>query len=160
MDAGRSEPMTQDKQDKLDKPRELVLTRVFDAPRRLVFEAWSKPEHLVSWWGPKGFTLPTAEMDFRAGGAIRFCMRSPNGHDYWMRGSHNEVVPPSHIVFTSAIDDDPSHQVVTRVTFAEEGGKTTIIVHQTFNFESDATRGAPQGWTQSLDRLTEYLSRT
>ena len=111
---------------------ELVLTRVVDAPRNVVFEAWSKPEHVVSWWGPKGFTLPT----------------------------YLEVVPPSHVVFTSGIDDDPSHQVLTRVTFAEEAGQTTIIVHQTFNFESEATRCAPQGWTQSLDRLTEYLSST
>lgn len=155
MVAGRSEPSTQPQRE----PRELVVTRVFDAPRELVFEVWSKPEHLVHWWGPKGFTLPTSEMDFRPGGAIRFCMRSPGGQDYWMRGSYVDIVAPSHIAFTSSIDDDPSHQVLTKVTFTEQDGKTTVTVHQTFDFESDATRGAPKGWNESLDRMRDYLPR-
>jgi uncharacterized protein YndB with AHSA1/START domain len=139
--------------------RELLITRVFDAPRALVFETWSKPEHLVHWWGPAGFTLPIHEMDFRPGGAIRFCMRSPDGHEYWMVGDYREVVPPSRLVFASSIDDEPSHQVVTTVTFADEGARTKVTVQQRFTFESDATRGAQQGWASSLDRLVKLLTR-
>ncbi len=139
--------------------RELVITRMFDAPRNLVFEAWTKPEHLVHWWGPRGFTLPTCEMDFRAGGAFRLGMRSPEGHDYWFQGVYREIVEPERIVFTGMIDEDPSHEVLTTVMFAEQAGKTRLTVRQTYTFESEATRGAQEGWTQSLDRLTAYLAK-
>jgi uncharacterized protein YndB with AHSA1/START domain len=138
--------------------RELLITRVFDAPRALVFETWSKPEHLVHWWGPAGFTLPIHEMEFRAGGVIRFCMRSPDGHEHWMVGEYREILPASRIVFASSIDDDPLHQVITTVTFADEGARTKVTVQQRFTFESDATRGAQQGWTSSLDRLVKLLA--
>src|SRR5207249_11050128 len=70
--------------------RELVLTRVFDAPRRLVFKAWTEPERVVRWWGPQGFTMPSCTMDVRPGGAFRFCMRSPEGTDHWLRGVYRE----------------------------------------------------------------------
>jgi uncharacterized protein YndB with AHSA1/START domain len=142
-----------------NETRELLITRVFDAPRALVFETWSKPEHLVHWWGPAGFTLPTHEMEFRPGGAIRFCMRSPDGHEHWMVGAYREIVPASRIVFVSGIDDDPSHQVITTVTFADEGARTKVTVQQLFTFESDATRGAQQGWGSSLDRLVKLLAQ-
>ena len=137
--------------------RELVITRVFDAPRSLVFEAWTKPEHLVHWWGPKDFTLPFCKMEFRPGGAYRFCMRSPAGRDYWVRGVYREIVEPERIVWTGALDDEPGRETVMTVTFAEHEGKTKLTVHQTF-FDSDTTRGAQQGWTESLDRLADYLA--
>ena len=152
MDAGTSDLVT--------KPveRELVITRVFDAPRSLVFEAWAKPEHMVRWWGPSGFTLPTCEMDFRPGGAYRLNMRSPQGREYGVKGVYREVVVPERIVFTCILDHNP-HEVLTTVTFAEHGGKTTLTVRQVFRAESDATRGAQQGWSESLDRLAEHLSK-
>jgi uncharacterized protein YndB with AHSA1/START domain len=140
------------------KPLELLLKRTFDAPRRLVFEAWSRPEHLARWWGPKGFTLPTCEVDFRTGGRFRLCMRAPNGTEYPFAGVYDEVVPSERIVFTGAIHD--GNDVTTTVTFAEAGGKTTLTVRQAYAFESDATRGAAEGWTQSLERLADLLVRS
>jgi uncharacterized protein YndB with AHSA1/START domain len=139
--------------------RELVITRVFDAPRHLVFEAWTKPEHLTLWWGPKGFTLPICEMEFRAGGRFRLVMRGPDGKDYPFQGAYLEIVEPERIVFQGTIHDDPGHKVWTTVTFVEDEGKTKVTVYQTYSFVSDATHGAPEGWRQTLDRLKEYLER-
>jgi uncharacterized protein YndB with AHSA1/START domain len=139
------------------KPLELRLTRVFDAPRSLVFEVWTKPEHLARWWGPKGFTLPKCEVDLRPGGAFHFVMHGPDGNDYPFKGEYVEITPPERIVFTGMVHDNNASR--TTVTFTESGGKTTVSVHQTYSFESDATRGAPVGWGQSLDRLAEYLAK-
>ncbi len=143
--------------------RELLITRIFDAPRHLVFKAWTEPEHMVRWWGPKGFTLPVCEMDFRPGGALRLCMRSPEGRDYWVHGVYREIVEPERIVFvfTGITDEEgkPGFETVGTVTFADHEGKTRLTVHQTFVSESDAARGARQGWTESLDRLAEYVAR-
>ena len=74
--------------------RTLIIERVFDAPRALVFKAWTEPERLVLWWGPRGFTMPACTMDARPGGAFRFCMRSPEGTDHWLRGVYREIVEP------------------------------------------------------------------
>lgn len=139
--------------------RELVITRVFDTPRRLVFEAWTKPEHLMRWWGPRGFTLPVCEMNLRPGGAYRFVMRGPDGKDYPMQGVYREIVEPERIVFTATLDDEPpGHEILTKVTFAEQEGKTKLTVHQTY-YKMAMRRGAQEGWTQSLDRLTDYLAK-
>lgn len=137
--------------------RDLVITQVFDAPRRIVFEAWTKPEHLARWWGPKGFTLPVCEMDFRAGGKFHFVMRGPDGKDYPFQGAYLEIVEPERIVFQGTIHDDPGHKVWTTVTLAEQEDKTKLTLNQTYSFVSDATRGAPEGWRQTLDRLKEHL---
>jgi len=93
--------------------RELVITRVFDAPRLLVFKAWTEPEHLVRWWGPRGFTTPSCKMDVRPGGAFRFHMRSPEGTDHWLRGAYREIVEPERLVFSWAWEDaesKPGHE--------------------------------------------------
>jgi uncharacterized protein YndB with AHSA1/START domain len=144
-------------------PRELVITRIFDAPRALVFEAWTKPEHLVHWFCPNGFTLPVCEMDFRVGGSQRLCMRASGGWEHYVRGVYREIVPAERIVWTSAFEDVPGSEVVTTVTFADHEGKdsckTKLTVHQTFSFESDATRGAPQGWTETLEHLAAYVAK-
>jgi uncharacterized protein YndB with AHSA1/START domain len=140
--------------------RELVITRIFDAPRSLVFKAWTEPEHMMRWWGPKGFTTPTCEMDVRPGGKLRLCMRSPEGRDYWVRGVYREVVEPERLVFTGRVDEEgkPGHETVMTVTFADHEGKTKLTVHQAV-FESVKGRdGASTGWTESLDRLAEHLA--
>ena len=85
---------------------ELVITRVVDAPRSLVFKAWTEPEHFVRWWGPNGFTTPFCKMDVRPGGVTHFCMRWPEGRDYWGRWVYREVVPPERIVFTDTFADE------------------------------------------------------
>src|SRR5579863_5315163 len=137
--------------------RELTMTRIFDASRDLVFNAWSKPEHLTRWFRPKGFTVPTCEMDFRAGGIFRFVLRGPDGKDYPFDGEYVEIIEPERIVFRGNIHDVPGQDVMTTVTFVEHEGKTKLTVHQTYTFESDATRGAPIGWSQTLDHLAEFL---
>jgi uncharacterized protein YndB with AHSA1/START domain len=138
-------------------PLELVLSRVFDAPRALVFEAWAKPEHMNRWWGPKGFTMSACEMDFRTGGSFYLGMRGPDGTDYPFRGTYDEVVVPERIVFSGEIHD--GNFVRTTVTFVETAGKTTVTVRQVYSTTSEATRGAPVGWSTSLDRLAEHLAR-
>ncbi len=139
-----------------DAPIELVVTRTFDAPRALVFSAWTKAEHMKRWFAPKGFTVPECTLDFRAGGKIDLCMRSPDGHDFWMRGRYSEIVSPSRIVFTSAVDGIPQ-EVATTVTFEEHSGKTRLTVRQVYAAETPATRGAREGWGQTLDRLAALL---
>jgi uncharacterized protein YndB with AHSA1/START domain len=152
----------------------LVITRVFDAPRDLVFKAWTDPEHFVRWWGPKGFTVPFCKIDLRPGGVMHFCMRSPEGQDIWNKGVFREVVEPERIVSTDSFSDEegnlvqpahygmspdwPSETLVT-VTFAEHDGKTKLTLQQTV-LESVAERhGARQGWTETLDCLAEYLAK-
>ena len=138
--------------------REIVITRVLDAPRRLVFETWSNPKHLARWWGPKDFTLPGCEMDFRPGGVYRFVMRGPDGKDYPFHGVYREIVPPARIVFTAIIDNAPGNELLTTVTFEEHSGKTRLTVAQTIPTEPYA-RGQKQGWTESLERLAEYVAK-
>src|SRR5687767_7564343 len=85
--------------------REVVITRVFDAPRELVFKAWTEPEHFMRWWGPRGFTAPVCNIDARPGGVFHCCMRSPEGQDFWSKGTYREVVPPERIVVTDSFAD-------------------------------------------------------
>ena len=138
--------------------RELLIVRVFDAQRELVFKAWSKPEHLTRWFGPEGLTMPVCEMDFRSGGIFRFAFRGPDGKEYPFDGSYVEIVEPERIVFRGNIHDVPGQDVMTTVTFDEHEGKTKLTVHQTYAFESDATRGASVGWSQTLDHLAEFVA--
>jgi uncharacterized protein YndB with AHSA1/START domain len=135
---------------------EMILTRVFDAPRELVFRAWSDPAHLVKWWGPKGFTLPGCEMDFRTGGKYRFVMRGPDGNDFPFHGAYRDIVANERIVFTCVIENLP--ELLTTVTFADEGGKTRLTVRQTTP-PGEPGRGQNQGWSESLDRLADHLGR-
>jgi len=141
--------------------RVLVITRIFDAPPHLVFKAWTEPERLVRGWGAKGFTLPTCTMDFRPGGAYRFCMRSPEGVDHWLQGVYREIVEPERLVFTYAWVDaegKPGHETLLTVTFEEHNGKTKLTLHQAV-FESVTARDAHRGgWPSSLECLAEYLA--
>jgi uncharacterized protein YndB with AHSA1/START domain len=142
--------------------RELVITRILDAPPSLVFKFWTEPSHLVRWWGPKGFTAPSVEMDVRPGGAWRACIRSPEGTDHWMQGVYREVVEPLRLVFTFAWEDDqgaPGHQTLVTVTFAQHDGKTRLTFHQAV-FESIESRDWHQsGWSECFDRLENDLAQ-
>jgi uncharacterized protein YndB with AHSA1/START domain len=112
--------------------REITITRTFDAPRALVFQAWTDAAMLAQWWGPKGFTNPRCEFDAKVGGVIRIDMRAPDGAIYPMQGEIREIVPPERLVFTNmALDANGNAMTagLTTVTFAEEGGKTTLILH-------------------------------
>jgi uncharacterized protein YndB with AHSA1/START domain len=154
--------------------REIVITRAFDAPRDLVFEAWTEPERLMRCWGPNGFTTPFCKIELRPGGVFHCCMRSPEGRDYWCKGFYREIVEPERIVFTDFFSDEagnlvqPAHygmsvdwpaETLVTVMFAEHEGRTRLTVQQTL-LESVAGRsGAQQGWTESFDRLAENLAK-
>lgn len=141
--------------------RELVITRVFDAPRALVFEAWAEPQHLMRWRGPKGFSISVLNMELRPGGAYRIHMRSPQGTDHWLRGVYREIVAPERLSFTWAWEDEqgrPRHETLVTVTFEELAGKTRLTLHQAV-FESVTARDLHQaGWSSSLERLVELVA--
>ncbi len=145
--------------------QELILTRVFDAPRELVFKAWTDPKCVAEWWGPHGFTNPVCELDPRPGGAILIHMRGPDGTVYPMTGTYQEIVEPERIVFTNAAldaDGKPMFEILTTVTFIEQGGKTKQIVQaRVIKKTAQAApylAGMEQGWTQTLQRLNSYLA--
>ena len=135
----------------------LFISRLLNASRNLVFEMWSKPEHLARWWGPNGFTLPRCKMDFRTAGAFQLVMRAPDGADFPLRGEYLEIIEPERIAFHE-FHSQHGHEVFTIITLLEEDGKTRLIVQQAYLFESDATQGAPEGWQQTLNRLESALA--
>jgi uncharacterized protein YndB with AHSA1/START domain len=141
---------------------ELVVTRVFDAPRSLVFKVWIQPEHLARWWGPKGFTLLSCETDVRPGGAWVRCMRSPEGTKHIKRGVYREIVEPERLVFTYVNEDADGRlgpETVVTVTFEEQGAGTRLTLHQT-GFESTSSRdGHEGGWISCLERFADYLAK-
>ena len=143
---------------------ELVLTRIFDAPRELVFRAWTDPKLLAQWWGPKGFTNPVCEAHPRPGGAIRIVMRGPDGLDYPMVGVFQEIVVPERLVFTASPLDARGKRMfesLTTVTFAAQGDQTLLTVRTSVSRVTPEAAphlaGMEQGWTQSLERLMDTL---
>ena len=146
--------------------RTVAITRVFDAPRELVWKAWTDPKHMAQWWGPQGFTNPVCEIDVRPGGALRIVMRAPDGAEYPMKGVFREVLQPERLVFTNiAVDTGGNHLLegVTKVTLEEHGGKTKLTLQaHAVALVADAARmleGMQAGWTQSLDRLEAHMKR-
>jgi len=146
--------------------RELTFTRIFDAPRALVFAAWTDSKHLAQWWGPHGFTNPVCEIEPRVGGAIRNHMRGPDAVVHKMKGEVREISPPERLVFTNiAIDDAGKHIIegFTTVTFAEEHGKTKLTLHTrgaaVVEYAAAFIKGMEAGWTQSLERLQALVTR-
>jgi uncharacterized protein YndB with AHSA1/START domain len=143
--------------------RTLLLDRLFDAPRDVVFKAWSEPEHLIRWWGPRGFTSDIEKMEFRVGGAYRIHMRSPEGTDHWSQGVYREIVPPERLVmvgsWADALGNPTTPETVLTVTFEERGARTRLTLHSVFETVTarDSHRG---GWSSSLERLVEYLAAT
>ncbi len=145
----------------LPSDREIVMTRVFDAPRELVFEAHSKCEHLEKWWGPRRYTLSVCEIDFRPGGAYRFVHRGPDGEEHGFRGEFREIVPPERIVWTFEYEGMPGHVSVQTLTLVEEDGKTTLTATARFDSVEDRDgmlqSGMEEGTRETWDRLAEYL---
>jgi uncharacterized protein YndB with AHSA1/START domain len=141
--------------------RTLVLSRVFDAPRALVYKVWTAPEHLARWWGPRGFTLISYKADARVGGAYRFGVRSPANTEHWAHGIYREITPPETLAFTHAWenpDGSPKHETVVTLTFAEQGEKTKLTLKQTL-FETVTSRDLHQGgWSSTFELLEEYLA--
>lgn len=172
--------MTTTLRDKAQAEYTFAISRVFDAPRELVFEAWTNPEHVAQWWGPNEFTNPVCKLDVRPGGAYRLVTRSADGVDFAARGVFVEVVKPERLVMTMDCTEhppewhdmvnpnrpkgqnNPAGELILAVTFEDLGGKTKLTVLT--QFESAAIRdamvkmGLNEGWSQSLDRLAVRLA--
>src|ERR1700758_1329863 len=142
---------------------DLVITRVFDAPRELVFDAWTKAEHLQQWQGaPRGFTTTTEKSDIRPGGGFRISMHSPQGAEHRLEGSYREIVRPERLVFTHAWVDasgKPSQETLVTVTFSERGGTTEMTLRQSGFKSTESRDGHRLGWTSAFDVLGDYLGR-
>ena len=152
--------------------QEVYLTRVFNAPRELVWRAWTDPEHFKRWWGPKDYTCPFCEMDLRVGGKYLNCMRSPDGKEYWGTGVFLEIIPMERLVFTDSFADEngnvvsptyygfgadfPQEMLVT-VTFEEQEGKTRMTLRHAGILSGPDREGTQQGWSESFDKLAESL---
>jgi len=145
-------------------PRSIIGVREFDAPRDLVFSAWTDPKHLARWWGPHGFTTTTHSFDFRPGGVWRFVMHGPDGRDYQNRITFEEIVRPERIVYRhgGTIDVEPV-QFRQTVIFEDLGRRTRITWRGDFPSADERARvikeyGADQGLVQTMARLDDYVS--
>jgi uncharacterized protein YndB with AHSA1/START domain len=149
--------------------RTLIAERVFNAPRDLVFRAYSEPDSLRQWWGPKGWGLPVCEMDFRPGGTWLYCMRSGDGQESWGKAVYHEIVPPERIVYTDYFADAQGNPVPglpeshVTVQFTAQGGQTKLTVSTLFPSAADLQAvlemGLEAGLTETWDRLEEYLAQ-
>jgi uncharacterized protein YndB with AHSA1/START domain len=133
------------------------ITRHFDAPRALVFAAFTEREHLVHWWGPRRCTMPTSEIELRVGGKYNLNMRGPNGEDWPMDARLTDFSPVERLAFTCTIPHVPGLVIDTVITFADTGNGTDVHVQQSMA-DSAASRGALQGWSESLDKLGEHFA--
>jgi uncharacterized protein YndB with AHSA1/START domain len=146
-------------------PRSIIGMRIFDAPRDLVFSAFTDPKHLAQWWGPDGFTTTTHSFDFRPGGTWRFVMHGPDGRDYQNRVTYDEIVPSERIVYHHGGGDDVEPvQFSTTVIFEDTGtGQTRLTWHGKFPSAEARARvikdyGADKGLVQTMARLDDYVS--
>lgn len=141
--------------------RKFRLTRIFDAPRSLVFAAWTEAKHLKRWSAPHGFTIPESEGDLRVGGAWRACMCPPDGTPLWLSGVYREIIKDELLVFTHAWEDGQGrrdHETIVTVRFADHDGKTKVTLDQS-GFDSDGSaEGHKGGWTECLERLADLLA--
>ena len=142
--------------------REVLMTRVFDAPRKLVFDALTKPELLKRWFGPHGWTLTECEVDLRVGGAWRFFSHGPDGRSMGMRGVYREIVPSERLQYTEAFDDFAQHsEAIVTTTLEERDGKTTLtnlILSPSRDVRDAVIRsGMEHGAAETYDRLADVL---
>ena len=153
--------------------RELIITRIFDAPRELLWKAWTEPERFMRWWGPKHFTAPFCTIDLRVDGTYLNSMRSPEGQDFWTTGVYREIVPPSLLVYTDSFADEKgnvvpaSHygmsgdwplELLVTVTFEEDGGRTKMTLRHAGIPAGRMSELTEAGWNESFDKLAEVLA--
>ena len=152
----------------------MVITRVFDAPRELVWKAWTDPKYVMQWWGPKGFTAPLCEIDFRVGGKFLYCMRTPDGQEFWNAGEYHEIVLHEKIVSSMYFSDaegnkiDPAelgieqeaiegaYDVITFEDFGNGQTKLTFVGNETMENAKDS--GQLEGWNETLDKVAEVVA--
>lgn len=157
--------------------KELTITRDFDAPREVVWKAWTDQDMFMQWWGPKDFTAPVSKIDLRVGGEYFNCMRSPDGQDFCSKGVYREIVEPERLVTTDSFADKEGNRVSATyyglssdfpmemqimVTFEEQNGKTKLIVkHSDISKLSETElNDMQQGWKESFDKLAELLAKS
>ena len=152
----------------------MTITRVFDAPRELVWKAWTDPKYAMQWWGPKGFTTPVYKSDFRVGGKFHICMRSPDGQEFWNAGEYHEIVPHEKIVSTMFFADadgnkvDPAHYGIEHeaiedardVTLFEDlgDGRTRLTFIGNESAQDATNSGQAEGWNQILEKFAAVLT--
>jgi uncharacterized protein YndB with AHSA1/START domain len=173
--------MTTNKNNPTEVPADqaFVITRVFAAPRDLVWKAWTERDRLMQWFGPKGFTLPTAKMDFRPGGVFHYCLRSADGHEMWGKFVYREIVAPERIVLVNSFSDaaggltrhpmSPTWplEMLSTTTFTEQEGGTALTIRWLPLNASEAERktfdsahaGMQQGWGGTFEQLAAYLAK-
>jgi uncharacterized protein YndB with AHSA1/START domain len=141
--------------------KEIRMTRVFDAPRDLVFEAHTSCEHMSNWWGPRKYEFASCELDFRPGGTWRIVHRGPDGEEYGFHGEFREIVPPERIVWTFEFEGAPGHVSVETLTLEEQDGKTTVTANSVFDSvearDGMLNSGMESGAVETYERLDEYL---
>jgi uncharacterized protein YndB with AHSA1/START domain len=159
--------------------KEFVISRTFDAPRDLVWKAWTERERMMEWFGPKGFSMTKATLDFRPGGVFHYCLKGPDGKEMWGKWVYREIVPPEKIVHVHSFSDEKGgvtvhpmsptwpRQMLSTATFTEKDGKTTItLAWSTLNATPEEQKtfdsnfeGMTMGWTGTFEQLTEYLAK-
>jgi len=158
----------------VSETEQMVITRIFDAPRELVWKAWTDPHYVMQWWGPKGFTAPFCQMDFRVGGKFRCCMRSPDGKEFWNAGEYHEIIPHEKIVSSMYFSDpdgnkvEPAHygieleaiEDVPDVTLFEDlgNGQTKLTFIGNSTMENAKTSGEMEGWNQIFDKVAAVVA--
>jgi len=163
--------MTNDTANEKDR---MVITRIFDAPRALVWEAWTNPKYVMQWWGPKGFTAPVCKIDFRVGGKFLCCMRSPDGQEGWNGGIYHEIIPHEKIVYSLYFADAQGNKInpaelgieheaiedARDVAIFEDYGngqtKLTLIGNETM--EEAKNTGQHEGWVETLDKIAAVIA--
>ena len=159
----------------VDQRERMVVTRVFDAPRELVWQAWTDPKYVMQWWGPKGFTAPVCRIDFRVGGKFLCCMRSPDGQEFWNAGEYHEIVPHQKIVSSMYFADSQGNKVQPEhygreheaiedaydVTLFEDlgNGQTRVTFIGNEPMEDAKNSGQLEGWNQILDKVAEVVAK-
>ena len=155
-----------------DNEDELVITRIFNVPREHVWKAWTDCEQAKKWWGPKFFTTPVCKIDLRVSGHYLYCMRAPDGKDYWSMGVYKEIVMPEKIVATDSFADEHGNivpasdygmtgewplELIVTVTFGDFYGKTKLtLIHEGIP-SGEMREMTKTGWNESLDKLEEIL---
>jgi len=158
----------------VNEKERMVITRVFDAPRALVWKAWTDPQYVMQWWGPKGFTAPVCKIDFRVGGKFLYCMRTPDGQEGWNGGEYHEIVPHEKIVYSLyfadakgnkvdaaqyGIEDEAIEDARDVVIFEDFGnGQTKLTFLGNEPMESAKNSGQLEGWNEQLDKLAAVLT--
>ena len=156
----------------INETERMVITRVFDAPRELVWKAWTDPKYVMQWWGPKGFTSPVCKIDFRVGGKFLFCMRTPDGQEGWNGGEYHEIVPYEKIVSSMYFADSSGNRIELEGTEHEavEGVHDVVLFEDIGNGQTKLTfignepmknaieSGQLEGWKETLDKVAVVVA--